>query len=346
MAKASTKSEVATKADVQVANIQVPQVLVEKFEKLGVSNEEASALLTNFGVPLTEVGPILETYKSIKVESAEDTEQQAKARETRLTLKKIRTGVEKTRVELKAEYNRKGDAIQAVANYIRDEIQPAEAYLQLQEDFIKVQEEKALAERIADRTAKIVELGADASVYSLGDMSEDAFQSLITGIKDANDAREAREKAEKEAAEKLEAERVAHEQELAAENEKLKAAQAEADKKAAEEKAKADALLAAEKAKADALAKAIADKEALEAAERAKALKAEQEAAAAAEAAKKAAELAPDKDKLIQFADGLMVVVNTRLPQVESAEAKEIVASIEKALTTFSNTVKERAGNL
>lgn len=346
MAKASTKSEVATKADMQVANIQVPQVLVEKFEKLGVSNEEASALLTNFGVPLTEVGPILDSYKDIKVESAEDTEQQTKARETRLTLKKIRTGVENTRKNLKAEYLRKGDAIQAVANYIREAIEPAEAYLQLQEDFIKVQEEKALADRVATRTAKLVELGADATIYSLGDMSEDAFKSLVTGIIDANEAKAAREKAEAEAAAKLEAERIAHEKELEAENEKLRKEKEEADKKAADEKAKADAALAAEKAKSDALAKAAADKAAQEAAERAAAAKAEQDAIAAREAAAKAAALAPDKDKLIQFADGLMIVVNTRLPQVESDEAKEIVASIEKALTTFSNTVKERAGNL
>ncbi|MGV9002379.1 MAG: hypothetical protein ACOH18_05505 [Candidatus Saccharimonadaceae bacterium] len=337
---------VALKQKAEVVKIQVPQVLVEKFEKLGVSEEEASVLLTNFGVPLNEVGPILETYLNIKVETAEDTEAQALARTTRLQLKKIRTGVENTRVDMKAEFLRKGDAIQAVANYIRDAIQPAETYLQEQEDFIKVQEEKAQADRIAKRTEVLVALEADPSIYSLGDMSEDAFESLITGIKDANEAKIAREKATKDAEDKLEAERVAHEQELAAENAKLKAAQADADEKAAVAQRNADALLAAEKAKTDALAKAVADKEALEASQKAEALKAEQEAEAAKQAAQKAASLAPDKEKLVAFADGLMIVVNTRLPQVQSAEAKEQVLAIEKALTTFSDTIKERAGNL
>lgn len=340
---AESSKAVVKKAE---AKIQVPEVLTEKFEKLGISHEEASALLINFGVPLLEVGPLLETYKDIKVETAEDTEQQAKAREVRLKLKKIRTGVENTRVELKAEYLRKGDAIQAVANYIRDEIQPAEAYLQLQEDFIKVQEEKAAADRIAKRTEAITALGADASVYSLGDMSEDAFESLITGIKDANEAREAREKAEKEEADRLEAERIEREKELAAENARLKEAAAEREKIAAAEKAKADAALAAEKAKSDALAAAAAEKAAAEAAQEAAKLKAEQDAIAEREAAAKAAQLAPDKDKITSFMNGLQIVVDTRLPQVESEEAKAIVGKLKTGLENYIKLVLDEAGKL
>lgn len=340
---AESSKAVAKKAE---AKIQVPDVLSEKFEKLGISHQEASALLVNFGVPLLEVGPLLESYKDIKVTSAEDTEQQAKAREVRLKLKKIRTGVENTRVELKAEFLRKGDAIQAVANYIRDEIQPAEAYLQLQEDFIKVQEEKAAADRIAKRTETIAALGADASVYSLGDMTEDAFESLVTGIKDANDAREAREKAEKEAAEKELAEREAREKALAEENAKLKAEKDAADAKAAKEKADADAALAAEKAKSDALAKAAAEKEAAEAAERKKAADLEAKAIADREAAAKAAALAPDKEKIISFTNGLQIVVDTRLPQVESAEAKALVEQMKTGLENYIKRVQDEAGKL
>ena len=326
--------------------IIIPEVLTEKFEALKVSKQEASALLVNFGVPLVEVGEILETYKAIEVKSAEDTEQQAKAREVRLKLKKIRTGVENTRKNLKEEYLRKGNAIQAVANYIRETIEPAEAYLQLQEDFIKVQEEKAAADRIAKRTEQLAALDADPSVYSLGDMSEDAFESLLTGIKDANEAKALREKNEAEAAAKLEAERVAHEQELAAENAKLKAEADAREKLAAEEKAKADALLAAEKVKSDALAKAAADKEAAEAAERAAALKAEQDAIAEREAAAKAAQLAPDKDKITSFMNGLQIVVDTRLPQVESEEAKAIVGKLKTGLENYIKLVLDEAGKL
>lgn len=341
--QAAPKSEVAVKAKNEIANIVVPQVLIDKFEKLGVSNEEASALLTNFGIPLNEVGPILETYKDIEVKSAEDTDQQAKARETRLILKKIRTGVENTRKSLKAEYLRKGDAIQAVANYIREAIEPAEAYLQLQEDFIRVQEEKATADRIAKRTARIIELGAEPAIYSLGDMSEDAFESLVTGLVDANEAKAAREKLEAEEAAKLEAERVEREKKLAEENTRLKAEADEREKLAADEKAKADEIIAAERAKTQKLEQDQRDREAAAA----KVLEDERIAAEKAEADKlaaaKAAAMSPDKDKLIGFAKGLLVVVDTRLPDVQSAEAKEIVELIRKGLTTYATTITEKA---
>lgn len=333
-------------AEVAKIDITVPEVLVERFKELQVSDDEASALLTNFGVPLVEVGEMLDKYKDIKVETAEDVEQQKAAREMRLKFKKIRTGVEKTRATMKADFLRKGNAIQAVANYIREEIEPAEAYLQLQEDFIKVQEEKAIAERIKKRTEILATLGSDPAVYSLGDMSEDAFESLVTGIKDANDAKAARERAEKEAAEKLEAERVAREAELAAENAKLKAAQEAAEAKAAEERAAAQALLDAERAKSEALAKAAAEKAAQEAAEQAAKLKAEQDALEAQKAAARAAATAPDKEKILAFTKGLSIVAETRLPNVDSPEAIEIVQSIEEALHTFIGKVNERANKL
>lgn len=346
MVKKTSTKEVATKAAAEVANIQVPTVLVERFKELNISDQEASALLTNFGVPLTEVGPLLSTYKDIKVESVDDKEQQQAAREMRLKLKKIRTGVENTRVEMKEEYNRKGNAIQAVANYLRDEIKPAEEYLQLQEDFIRVQEEKAAAERLNKRSTRLLELNADPSVYSLGDMTEDAFESLVTGIIDANDARAAREKAEKDAADKLEAERKANEEKLAAENAKLKAEADAAAKVAADAKAAADAEIAAANAKAKALQDAAEQKAAQEVAERAAAEKATNDARLAQEAAAKAAAAAPDKDKILSFAKGLQVVVDTRLPNVDTAEAIELVQSIEEGLTRFIEKINARASQL
>lgn len=361
---ATKKTSAVAKTDnkaIEASKIVVPEQLNELFAKVEATPDEASSILVAFGVPLTEAGVILQNYQrdeegaiivgenTIVVDSADQTELMAQARADRLKLKKIRTDVEKDRKKMKEGINRQGQMIDGVARYIREEIEPAEKYLQLQEDYIKIAEEKAAAERNAKRTAEIAELGADPAIYSLHDMSEDAYQALITTIKDANEARIAREKAEAEA-EKAKAEAEAAENaRIRAENEKLRA-EAEAREaaakvereKAAAEQAKKDAELEAERAKVAAAEKAEADRIAAEEAEKARIAKEEADKKAAEEAAAKAAATAPDKVKLANFMLGLEQVRETKLPEVESDEAKEIVAYINAILERTVTTVNTK----
>lgn len=321
--------------DIDVSKIKVPEPIKELFNELGVSKQNAGELLAAFGLPLMEAGPILDSYESIKVTSVEQVEDMEEAKRKRLTLKRIRVAVDKTRKELKEDSLKRGKAIDGVARYIRETIEPAEQYLQLQEDFLKLKEEKELADRIANRTAALVELGADPSVYSLGDMSADAFASLLADLKDANEARAAREKADQEAAAKKAAAEAAELDRVRKENERLRAEQQTKDAAAQAER---DALAAK-------LAQAQREKEEADKLEAERVAYEKAEADRKAEAARKAA-AAPDKEKLTRFTDALELIRTSKVPAVSSAEAQEVVNYIDIVLARAVQVVNERIKKL
>ena len=144
-----------------------------------VSEEQAKNLVAAFGAPFTEAGEIItELYDekdgvltlkkdALKVTSEEQTEDMAAAREKRLALKKIRTGVEAKRKELKEDALRAGRVIDAAARYIKQTIEPAEEYLQLQEDFVKIKQAKEAEALLAKRREQVIALGADPEAYNL-----------------------------------------------------------------------------------------------------------------------------------------------------------------------------------
>lgn len=343
--------------ELQTNKIQVPEILVEKFTKLGITNDEASSLMETFGVPLTEVGAILDSYQNIVVTDESQKELMAEAKEKRLTLKRIRTGVDNTRKSMKDEFLRKGNAIQAVANYIKEQIEPAEEYLELQEKFAELKEAERAAQLFNDRVSSLYRYTDDLSIYQLQGMSQPRFDALEASLKAQHEAKLAE-------AQRIEDERIAAEKAREAEieaqfleNAKLKAeaeardkAEAEAEKARQIERDKAEA----EQAKRDAAAKLERDK--LQAAydkklaeEKAAREKLEQEARdkaanearikAEADEAERQALLAPDKDKLIQFAIAMGVVKSTKLPAVKSNNAQAIVNSIDKKLSELIDNI-------
>ena len=219
----------------QVQDIKVPEVLVEKFNKLGITNNESSSLMLSFGAPLVEVGEILDTYKNIVVTDESQIDLMKEAKEKRLSLKKIRTGVENTRKELKSEYLRKGDAIQAVANYIKENIEPAEKYLELQEKFAEIKKAERAIKVKQERTEKLMQYTDNISMYAIDNIDDETFETLLAKIKKEYDDKIAAEKAEAERLAKEEVERKAEQERIIAENERLK--------KYAEAKEKADNML-------------------------------------------------------------------------------------------------------
>lgn len=162
-------------------------------DEQGVSDKGAQELVEAFGGPFNEVGEILSTYQEIKVTDVSQVEDMKKARDLRLQLKNARTTVERKRKELKEESLKTGRAIDAVARFVKETIQPAEEYLETQEKFRQIQEEKQRAERLAARTSAIAKF-ADPDMYNLETMEEEAFQQLLI-------------KLEKEEADRVEAER-------------------------------------------------------------------------------------------------------------------------------------------
>lgn len=339
--------------ELQVNSIQVPTILVNEFKKLGITDDEASSLMVTFGVPLTEAGKILDTYQEIVVTDESQTDLMASAREKRLTLQKIRTGVENTRVELKAEHLRKGNAIQAVANYIKEEITPAEDYLKLQEKFAEIKQAERAAKVKAERIEKLMQYTDNISMYNIDNLEDETFDFLLAKVKKEYDDNVAAEKAEIERLAKEESDRKAEQDRIIAENAKLR--------KEAEEK---EAALAIERKKeADKLAKLEADRQKELAVERAKveteraklqaiedARRADEEKALIAQReadeAERKALLSPDKDKLISFSNALEIIRKEKLPAVKTKQAQDVVNLIDDMLIKMRNIIETKAGEL
>lgn len=211
-------------------------------EEQNVPAENAKALLEAFGAPFTEAGEILAEFdtddegnlvpgkNTITVTDESQTDLMAEAKAKRLALKRIRTGVESKRKELKEGIVKSGKAIDSVAKFVKTTIEPAEKYLELQEKFIDIQREKKAAETKASRMEELSKYTDDLSVYNFDTMREEAYITLRDQLKATY---EEKLRKEKEEADRIEQERIAEAQrqkEIEEENERLKAEAAEKEK--------------------------------------------------------------------------------------------------------------------
>lgn len=326
-----------------MADNQLQVILDEQ----GVAKENAKQLLNAFGAPFEEAGVIIAEYKNIKVTEEDQFDLMAEARSKRLALKTVRTGVEAKRKELKEDSLRTGRAIDSVAKFVKDAIQPAEEYLEQQEKFGELRAAERAARLKAERIEKLSKYTDDLSVYNLDALTDEQFGNLLATLKTQKEAELASaKKAEEERLAEIEAEKK-RQAEIEAENARLKAEADTRDKKEAAEKEareKAEAERQAEQAKKDAAAQVEADriqKEADEkvAAEKAKAEALEQEkrdreaaeakAKVDAEEAKRQSLLAPDKEKLLALATQLE---EFPLPALSSKEAQAVLTQVEGLL--------------
>jgi len=368
-----------------------------------IAKENAALLLEAYGAPFTEAGKILATYDKIKVTDESQTDLMQEAREKRLALKKIRTGVENKRKELKENINAQAQAIDGVAHYIKETIEPAEQYLELQEKFAEIKAAERAAKLKADRLEKLSQYTDDTSLYNFEAMSDEQFDSLLATLKAQKEAEAAAaKKAEEDRKATEEAERKRQE-EIEAENTRLKAEakakeelerkriherseqlkeigmpvnevvfgfrisgldlageddeywnnllaeakrriQMDKDQKAADAKAeeKRQAELAAERQKAE---EEREKREALEAEQRAKD---EEEARKKREAeeAERQALLAPDKEKIIAFANALTLVRTQKIPAVKTKQAQDVLSLVDKELASLSERILNAAKHL
>lgn len=305
--------------------IDTSQELAIILERQDVAPDSAKILLDAFGAPFDAAGVILREYKTIEVTSESDTATMKLAREKRLALKKVRTTVENKRKQLKEDIVRNGRAIDSVARFVKEVITPAEDYLQLQEDYAKIKQaerEAAIKQQRLERLSGFK--GVDLSIYNLDGMSDDCFDELIAELKVEQEHRiEAERVAAAEAQAKAEAERLEQER-IRKDNERLRAEREQAEAEAARQRA-------------------IADEE------RRKREQLEQEELARQNAEKRAereAMLAPDKDKLVTFADALAIIQTQKLPVVKSSPARRVVTHIAEQLQALEHDVRNSADRL
>jgi len=330
-------------------NSELQVILTEQ----NVAKENADALIKAFGAPFTEAGKILSTYKKIVVTDESQTDLMAEAREKRLTLKSIRTGVENKRKELKEDALRTGKAIDGVARYIKDNIEPAEAYLELQEKFAEIKKAELAAKVKQERTEKLLKYTDDISMYNIDGIEDSTFDFLLSKVKKEYDDNIAAEKAEAERLAKEEADRVAEQEKVVAENARLRKEAEEKEvalaierKKEADKQAKIDAEhqkeLLAERAKADA---ERAKRDAIEVEQRKK-----EEAIAKKQAdddeAERKALLSPDKDKLLSFSKAIEMIRLEKLPAVKTKQAQDVVNLIDEMLVKMKDIIEKKANEL
>lgn len=170
----------------------------------------------HFSGPFSQLAEWQAKADSIVITSEDQVEEIALANDGRKTLVKIRTSLEKTRVELKAPYLNMGRAIDAVCKSLTERIEPIEADLKAKSDYAVNLAAERRNRLIAERKLALQEVGHEAEIPGLADLPEETFQMILGGAKEKvrlQREQEAREAADREAAEleaKAEAERIAN----------------------------------------------------------------------------------------------------------------------------------------
>lgn len=353
--------------------------LVKIVKESGLEQSKSQVLLANFQ-NYFEIAAEWENKAKMLIVTNESQKAEMKmAREGRLFLKEKRVAVERTRKELKEQSLREGQTIDAIAKILKNLIEPIENYLEQQEKFIEIKEAAMKAERKEKRVKILTDLNFDFQFVDILNMPDEKFNELVLKIENERDAKIAAEKkAEEERIAKIEAERIENER-IRIENERLKKEAEEKEKQAKierekiekereierkkqaeilakqESEAKEKARIEAEKqAKIQAELKAKAEAEKLEREKLEKELKAKAEAELKAQQEKeriekerieleKKAKNAPEKEKLIKFAE---LIENLQRPEIKTDEANKIMIDVNILLSKVSNFIREKSAKL
>jgi hypothetical protein len=322
--------------------------------------EDAASLQKTFLAFLGEIDTYQKQATAIKVTDASQKPLMAMARAARLGVKALRVKADHAREDMKQESIRKGRAIQAAYTLVEYACTPLEDYFLEQEQFAERQEAKRKAALKEVRSGDLLALGADPSLYALGEMTEETWQQLISGLKYAKEqAAEAARKAEadriaKEAAElaareaqRLENERLKKEAaekeiQLKAEREAAAKAAKDAAEAARKEKARLQSLADAERKKAEtarlaAEEKARKEREVIEAKAKAEREAREKAEADLAKAREQAAEVA---GRLLAEAQALQVARKAKEEAERVASAKAAAAPDKEKLVAFAASVR------
>lgn len=333
--------------------------LVNIEKEYGVSKSRADEI-TNVFAPMTEMLRSFEKdYDEVVKEADEEVTKEVivKAKRLRLDIRKVRTTAEKAHKETKSEALRWGKAIDGVKNILKYAVEEKENNLKKIEEHFENIERERMEKLQRERENALIELEMEVKGMQFGDMPEPAWEVFLAGAKDTYNKK-------KEAEKKAEEDRIAQEKKkeeerkrIEEENEKLKKQQekmekeaekirkkSEAEKKKLEavaEKARKERKKEAEKArkKQEKLEKELQEKKDAEKAKQ----KEINDAEKARKLAEKKAKRAPDKEKLLKFAEDLKA---TGFPEVKSEEAEKIINNTVDLIKKVVKYVKDNAGKL
>jgi len=308
--------------------------LTKAVQESNLPTTKAEALEAAFMPFFKQAAQHCETAFSIKVTNIGQTATMGEARQERLALREIRIAKEKVRKQVKEDALREGKAIDKIANFLDSVIEPMEKYLLDQEEYGKRLQEKIQAEQ---RDLRVCEFGKYIEFLppgvDLGTIAEEEHAKHLHIAKALWDAREAEqnrieneriEREKREAAER-EALRVENER-LRKENEAREAAMREERAEYERLQREHEAAIAAERAERERLERAERERIAAENRAKMEADNTERERIrkeqAEKEAAEKAAQEAPDREKLLSYANELHACMKPYQFATESAAEK------------------------
>lgn len=341
--------------------------LTELVNESGLILSDAEEIKQSYLPFFAQIADVKDAAKKIDFENPTDLDERI-ARELRLKTVKIRTGSEEIKNNRKRIYQLRANVEQDSWNLIKSTcLIDEEMFAQVE----KARERKEIARKEALKQERLILLapyGFDATFTDLLNMPDDAFESLVSGVKLSHEARiEAEAKAQLERIEKEKAE-AAERERIRLENERLKKEREELEKVQAAERKESEAKLKAEKlklekqqkeaakAKSDQEEKIKKERDAKESAER------ELQAAKDAEAnrirlenariedekrakikAEKEAAKAPDKTKLNIWIDSLIL---QDIPIGLSNESGTLGLEINNKFDAFKEWAKKQINQL
>lgn len=356
---------------------------VEKIgTKFGIEKAKANEFLGNLPQIKAEREAFEAQYAEIITLSLDDKETPKKAHDLRMLIVKNRTqGIGIWHKNTKEVYLRAGQFIDAVKNLEIGVNERMEAKLEEIEKYAEKQEQIRKDKLRSDRLALLEGLCQNPNIYLLSEMADTSFDELFNALKQANEAKLEREAKEREA--EIERQRIEEqaeierqrindltnarfpimapltkyllsgeempeqisslsEEEFSALISKLKGR--EEAHEAEQAKIKSDNLrLQKEKEEQDAIIQAQMDaNQKLQReiqAKRDEELKAQEEQSKAENAAK----LAPDKDKILAFAQSIK---NVTFPEIAHSDAKQIAHAVMEKQNGFYEWIVKQANLL
>jgi len=205
--------------------------LAEFTNSIGLEEAKQDAIQKAFAPFQDVVAQWKERAFALVVTSEDQTELMDEAKEARKIIRDKRLDLEKKRKALKDSSLQEGRLIDGVARILKDSIGPIESHLLEQEKFAEVAQAKREKERAEMRIKTLESLGADPSIFDLGNMTDDQFEDVVTNAKVIKEQRE-RAEAQRIADEEAEALRIKQKQEAQAKKQADERAQIEAMRQA------------------------------------------------------------------------------------------------------------------
>lgn len=313
--------------------------------EFGIEEKKALTIEQSFLPKKQEFDGYVDVYRNVISMDIEAIETSKKARELRLKLVKVRTGIKDVHQAEKAFFLASGKYVDALKNKLTLPVEQMEEKLLEIEKYQENKEKERKAKLKLQRIELLTPYDVDTTFVDLENMGEDQFNSFYETNKTAYEAKQEAERLselkrieeEKKAEEerkRLEKEREEERKRLEEENRKLKEQQEIERKKQEAERQKQELQLKKEREAAE---KLRIEKEEQIKAEREKSLKIQRELEAKQEAERLEKEriekekrdklLAPDKEKINQL---YLSIKNFDFPNVIDLESKKIIDSVKE----------------